>query len=149
MSIWCIDLVQYCTPTLVHVLVSQAGYCYSGFHQWTLFITRSRLLFYFLFRTRSICFRTIYRLQMVLGVQAFLNFSYFNVLYKSYRVNNKVIDVLYILMYYYTGILFVVLREGWVSYTSLFAGNLPWRTRTIMYSFQSTVVFIILYENNN
>ena len=35
-----------------------------------------------------------------------------------------VIDVLYILMYY-TGILFVALREGWVSYTSLFAGNLP------------------------
>ena len=56
---------------------------------------------------------------------AFLNFSYFNVLYRSYRVNNKVIDALYILMYYYTGILFVVLREGWVSYTSLFAGNLP------------------------
>ena len=54
-----------------------------------------------------------------------LNFSYFNVLYRSYRVNNKVINVLYILMYYYTGILFVVLREGWVSYTSLFAGNLP------------------------
>ena len=50
--------------------------------------------------------------------------SYFNVLYKSYRVNNKVIDVLYILMCSYTGILFVVLREGWVSYTSLFAGKL-------------------------
>ena len=49
----------------------------------------------------------------------------FSVLYRSYRVNNKVIDVLYILMYYYTGILFVVLREGWVLYTSLFAGNLP------------------------
>ena len=49
----------------------------------------------------------------------------FQCLYRSYRVNNKVIDVLYILMYYYTGILFVVLREGWVSYTSLFAGNLP------------------------
>ena len=47
------------------------------------------------------------------------------VLYRSYRVNNKVIDVLYILMHYYTGILFVVLREGWVSYTSLFVGNLP------------------------
>ena len=49
----------------------------------------------------------------------------FQCLYRSYRVNNKVIDVLYILMYYYTGILFVVLREGWVSYTSLFSGNLP------------------------
>ena len=54
-----------------------------------------------------------------------LNSSYFNVLHRSYRVNNKVIDVLYILLYYYTGILFVVLRKGWVSYTSLFAGNLP------------------------
>ena len=36
----------------------------------------------------------------------------FHVLYRSYRVNNKVIDVLYNLMYYYTGILFVVLLEG-------------------------------------
>ena len=36
--------------------------------QWTLFIIRLRLLFYFVFRTRSICFRNIYRLQMVLGV---------------------------------------------------------------------------------
>ena len=52
---------------------------------------------------------------MALGVWAFLNFSYLNVLYRSYRVNNKVIDLLYILMYYYTGILFVVLCEGWVS----------------------------------
>ena len=66
----------------------------------------------------------IYRLQMVLGVQAFLN-SYFNVLYRSYRVSNEVIDVLYILMYCCTGILFVVLREWCVSYISLFAGNLP------------------------
>ena len=31
------------------------------------------------------------------GVDIF-NFSYFNVLYRSYRVNNKVIDVLYILI---------------------------------------------------
>ena len=37
----------------------------------------------------------------------------------------KVINVLYILMYCYTRSLFVVLREGWVSYTNLFAGNLP------------------------
>ena len=65
-----------------------------------------------MFRTRSIFFRTIYWLQMALGVQAFLNFSYFIVLYRSYQLNNKVIDVLYILMYYYTEILFVVLREG-------------------------------------
>ena len=36
----------------------------------------------------------------------------FQCLYRSYRVNNKVIDALYILMYYYTGILFVVLCEG-------------------------------------
>ena len=49
----------------------------------------------------------------------------FHCLYKSYRVNNRVIDLLYILIYYYTGILFVVLREGWVLYISLFAGNLP------------------------
>ena len=56
--------------------------------------------------------------------EVFLNFSYLNVLYRSYQVNNKVIDVLYILIYY-TGILFVVLCEGWVLYTSLFVGNLP------------------------
>ena len=49
----------------------------------------------------------------------------FQCLYRSYQVNNKVIDILYILMFYYIGILFVVLREGWISYTSLFAGNLP------------------------
>ena len=42
------------------------------------------------------------------GVGTFLNFSYFNVLYRSYQVNNKVIDVLYILMHCYSGILFVV-----------------------------------------
>ena len=36
--------------------------------QWTLFIIRSRLLFYFVFRTCLIFFRTIYWLQMVLGV---------------------------------------------------------------------------------
>ena len=70
----------------------------NNYDQWTLFIIRLRLLFYFVFRTRSICFRNIYRLQMALGVWGFLNFSYFNVLYRSYRVNNKVIDLLYILM---------------------------------------------------
>ena len=42
------------------------------------------------------------------GGVGILNFSYFNVLYKSYRVNNQVIDVLCILIYCYTGILFVV-----------------------------------------
>ena len=36
--------------------------------KWTLFIIRLRLLFYFVFRTRSICFHNIYRLQMALGV---------------------------------------------------------------------------------
>ena len=36
--------------------------------KWTLFITHSCLLFYFVFRTHSICFRTTYLLQMVLGV---------------------------------------------------------------------------------
>ena len=35
------------------------------------------------------------------GGVGILNFLYFNVLYKSYWVNNKVIDVLYILMYCY------------------------------------------------
>ena len=49
----------------------------------------------------------------------------FNVLYGSYQVYNTIIDVLYIVMYYYAGILLVVLRKGWVLYTSLFAGNLP------------------------
>ena len=34
--------------------------------EWTLFLTHLRLLFYFVFRTRSICFRIIYRLQMAL-----------------------------------------------------------------------------------
>ena len=41
------------------------------------------------------------------GVGIF-NFSYFSVLYRRYQVNNKVINILYILMYWYTGILFVV-----------------------------------------
>ena len=42
--------------------------CVKYFIKWTLFIIRLRLLFYFVFRTRSICFRNIYRLQMALGV---------------------------------------------------------------------------------
>ena len=87
-----------------------------------------------------ILFRVPYTLDLLLyylsiangtGGVGILNFLYFNVLYRSYQVNNKVINVLYILMYYYTGILFVVLREGWVSYTSLFAGNLLWHARMI------------------
>ena len=53
-----------------------------------------------------------------------VEFSYFNALHKSYQVNNKVIDILYILMYYYSGIMFAVLHKGWVLYTSLFTGNL-------------------------
>ena len=52
------------------------------------------------------------------------------VFHRSYRVNNKVIDVLYILMYYYIGILFVVLREGCVSYTSLLICRKPAVART-------------------
>ena len=36
--------------------------------EWLLFITHSRLLFYFVFCTRSISFHTIYQLQMALGV---------------------------------------------------------------------------------
>ena len=36
--------------------------------QWALFITRARLLFYLVFRTRSIRFRNIYHLQMALVV---------------------------------------------------------------------------------
>ena len=43
-------------------------YVHYAISQWTLFLTRSRLLFYFLFRIRSIYFRNIYRLQMALGV---------------------------------------------------------------------------------
>ena len=42
------------------------------------------------------------------GGVGILSFSYFNVLYRSYQVNNKAINVLYILMYCYTVILFVV-----------------------------------------
>ena len=38
------------------------------YKQWTLFITRSRLLFYFVFRSHLIFFHTTYRLQMALGV---------------------------------------------------------------------------------
>ena len=37
--------------------------------------------------------------------------SCISMFYRSYHVNNKVIDALYILMYYYTGILFVVTRR--------------------------------------
>ena len=36
--------------------------------EWTLFITHLRLLFYFVFHPCLIFFRTIYRLQMALGV---------------------------------------------------------------------------------
>ena len=41
----------------------------------------------------------------------------FQCLFRSYRVNNKVINVSYILKYYDIGILFVILHEGCVSYT--------------------------------
>ena len=67
----------------------------------------------FVVLTCLIYFRNIYHLQMVLAMLAFHNFLYFNVLYRSYHVNDKVIYVAYILKYYYTGILFVVLCERW------------------------------------
>ena len=66
------------------------------------------------------------------GGVGILNFSYFNVLYRSYRVNNKVIDVLYILLYmhYHTGILFVVLREGSAGFVHKFICRKPAVMRT-------------------
>ena len=82
-------------------------------------------LIYYLF-ARLILFCVLYTLDLLpyylliangAGGVGILNFSYFNVLYRSYRVNNKVIDVLCILMYCYTGILFVVLG---VFYTQVF-----------------------------
>ena len=81
-----------------------------------------------------ILFRVLYRIDFLpyylkiangaggVGIFELLIFQGF---FKSYRVNSKAMDVLYILIYYYAGILFVVLHEGWVSYTSLFVGNLP------------------------
>ena len=105
-----------------------------------------RASFYFVFRSHSIFLRTIYQLQMALGVWHFWNFSYFNVLYKSYRVNNKVIDVPYILMYCYTGILFVVLCEWWVSYTNLFAGNLMCTNDQGLTNLYGNVVFNIQHR---
>ena len=46
--------------------------------------------------------------------QTFLNWSYFNVLYRSYRVKNKVIDVLYILLLYWNFVCSVMRRVGFV-----------------------------------
>ena len=98
--------------------------------QWTLFITHSRLLLYLVFHTCSICFLDLlpYYTSIANGAGGvgIIEFLLFQCLYTSYGVNNKVIDVLYILMYCYTGILFAVLCKGWVSYTNLFAGNLQW-----------------------
>ena len=55
-----------------HLCIYVTGYWKTDhvhtFGQWTLFLTRSHLLFYFLFRIRSIYFHNIYRLQMALGV---------------------------------------------------------------------------------
>ena len=48
--------------------VNRFNQSFAIFVEWTLFIIRWCLLFYFVFRTCSIFFRTIYRLQMVLGV---------------------------------------------------------------------------------
>ena len=50
-----------------------------------------------------------------IGIFELLVFQGFS---RSYRVTSKAIEVLYILIYYYAGILFVVLCEGWVSYTN-------------------------------
>ena len=67
-----------------------------------------------LFRVPYVLHLFPYYLSIANGARSvgILNFSYFNVLYRSYQVNDKVIDVLFILMYYYIGILFVVLRKG-------------------------------------
>ena len=48
-----------------HVIVSMITH---DQFEWTLFITRARLLFYLIFRTRSVRFRNIYHLQMALVV---------------------------------------------------------------------------------
>ena len=88
----------------------------------TLFITRSHLLFYFVllllllivFHTCSICFRTIYRLQMALGNRHFWTRISMFCMKTIKLIIRKVINVIYILMYSYTRILFVVLHEGWV-----------------------------------
>ena len=51
-------------------------------------------------------------------------------------------------MYYYTEILFVVLYEGWVPHTGLFAGNLPLRTLTIrdyVTNLYGSVVYFIFH----
>ena len=72
-----------------------------------------------------VLFRVPYTLDLLPYYLSFANGAGgVSILYRSYRVNNKVIDVPYILMYCYTGILFVVSHEGLVSYTNLFAGNL-------------------------
>ena len=52
----------------------------------------------------------LYYLSIANGAEGIVIFELL-VFHRCYQVNNKVIDVLYILMYYYTGILFLVLRE--------------------------------------
>ena len=76
-----------------------------------------------------------------------LNFSYFNVLCRSYQVNNKIIDVPYILKYYYIGILFVMLREGWVLYTHLFGAMMRTNDQGLTNLYRSAnVVFHIQHQ---
>ena len=58
-----LGLLSYYSRFLPHMSSNLAP-----LNQWTLFIIRLRLLFYFVFRTHSICFCNIYRLQMALGV---------------------------------------------------------------------------------
>ena len=69
-----LSLWVYMRPALIRIntvatflVHSHLTYC----TKWTLFITRSRLLFYFAFRTHSIFFRTVYRLKMALGCRDF------------------------------------------------------------------------------
>ena len=56
----CINSCSYVHVACMHLYLSCITFYVSG-SEWTLLITRSRLLFYFVFRTRSICFRTTYR----------------------------------------------------------------------------------------
>ena len=66
-----------------------------------------------------------------IGGVGFLNFSYLNVLYRSYWVKNKVIDVPYILnTTIIIGILFVMLREGCMGFVHTFIWRKPAVMRT-------------------
>ena len=68
-----IDILIYTSQELQiqYTMCNHSLYRNDTVLKWTLFIIRLRLLFYFVFRTRSICFRNIYRLQMALGCRHF------------------------------------------------------------------------------